>query len=276
MKTQKKFRGQAAVETAIVLPLFVFAMLGMVQLGLMNQARLLTKYAAYKAVRAGALYRGEIENMENAALAVLTPMVSRDDSVGGVKKTKDSGEYVAAFNSYQSGMRNKQAGNIHIAEVRICAPYGRGNVTGDFDNPETSKLSDWRNFEDTKLSIEVTFYYRLFIPFANGMLWYSARGVEGAAAIKNTMKYLKIHQGDQKIGGFKDPGNNASEDNVRAAAGQKKYIIPIRASYSMRMQSNWKSSPPSSNECHINWPKSGGSGGDSSDQDEPAVEDSFF
>ncbi len=36
------------VETAIVMPLFVFIMLGTLQLGLMHQAHAMTKYAAYK------------------------------------------------------------------------------------------------------------------------------------------------------------------------------------------------------------------------------------
>src|SRR4051794_41076235 len=67
--------GQAAVESAIVLPLFVFLILGILQLGLMHQARLMTKYAAYKAVRAGSLHNANVDEMEKAALAVLLPMV---------------------------------------------------------------------------------------------------------------------------------------------------------------------------------------------------------
>src|SRR5688572_13227446 len=69
-------RGQAAVETAIVMPLFVFTLLGLLQLGLLHQARLLTKYAAYKAVRSGSINRAKVDVMENAAIAVMLPMLS--------------------------------------------------------------------------------------------------------------------------------------------------------------------------------------------------------
>ena len=43
------------METALVLPVFVFLILGLLQMGLMSHARVLTKYAAFKAVRAGAV-----------------------------------------------------------------------------------------------------------------------------------------------------------------------------------------------------------------------------
>ena len=68
--------GQAAVETAIVMPLFVFIILGLLQLGLMHQAHLMAKYASYKAVRAGSLNRGDKEVMRRAALAVLLPLTN--------------------------------------------------------------------------------------------------------------------------------------------------------------------------------------------------------
>src|SRR5882672_3137010 len=68
--------GQAFVETALTMPLFVFVILGTLQLGLMHQAHALTKYAAYKAVRAGALRHAKKDVMERAAVAVLLPMIS--------------------------------------------------------------------------------------------------------------------------------------------------------------------------------------------------------
>src|SRR5579871_2571044 len=73
-------RGQAAVESAIVLPLFVFLILGILQLGLMHQARLLTKYAAYKAVRVGSLNNARKSKMEDAALATLRPLMSHNSN----------------------------------------------------------------------------------------------------------------------------------------------------------------------------------------------------
>ena len=88
-------RGQAAVESALTLPLAVFLILGTLQLFMMFQARLLAHYAAFKAVRAGVVNNGSCAAMNDAALLALMPAFTRTDSVDRV---------VAAFDA------RKQAG----------------------------------------------------------------------------------------------------------------------------------------------------------------------
>ena len=51
--TRNKESGQAMVETAIIIPLFIFILLGILQMGLIYQAKVLLKYAAYRAARTG-------------------------------------------------------------------------------------------------------------------------------------------------------------------------------------------------------------------------------
>src|SRR5947208_5083704 len=68
--------GQAAVETAIILPLLTFMVLGIIQLTMIQQASLMTEYAAYQAARAGVVWNGDWHKMEDAAIVVLTPTIA--------------------------------------------------------------------------------------------------------------------------------------------------------------------------------------------------------
>ena len=69
------------VESAIVLPLTVFMILGLLQLGLLQQGRAMAKYGAYKAARAGAIHSAKMKVMENAA--VLSVPLVVETGVGG-------------------------------------------------------------------------------------------------------------------------------------------------------------------------------------------------
>src|SRR5688500_4861563 len=76
--------GQAAVESALVLPLMVFMVLGILQLTLIQQAKLMTEYAAYQAARAGSVWNGSAERMHDAALVALLPTIHRTDDLAQV------------------------------------------------------------------------------------------------------------------------------------------------------------------------------------------------
>lgn len=79
--------GQAAVESAMVMPLMVFMCLGIIQLTMMQHARILTEYAAYQAARAGIVWNGNNERMHDAAIMALLPTMGRTDSFLKVGKT---------------------------------------------------------------------------------------------------------------------------------------------------------------------------------------------
>lgn len=65
--------GQAVVESAIVIPLMTFLILGIVQLSMMQHARIMNEYAAFNAARAGIVWNADRFIMENAALISLMP-----------------------------------------------------------------------------------------------------------------------------------------------------------------------------------------------------------
>jgi hypothetical protein len=234
--------GQAAIESAIVLPLFVFLILGILQLGLMHQARLITKYAAYKAVRAGALNNGKKAVMEKAALAVLLPIISKD--AGG-------GEFIKTINSasdFQSkwmwpdvtGNRMLDTG-IPLVEVTICGPSTK-EVNGaevDFDDPRSAASMAWKDAHKTKLRIQLTFNYRMPIPFANWVIH--------AAAFNRDIPWL-MRMGEKSTRAT--PNFGPSQSQYISAANRGKYVLPIRAAFTMRMQSNiFVREMPSENKC---------------------------
>jgi hypothetical protein len=285
----RRGRGQVVVETAIVMPMFVFLILGLLQLGLMHHARVMTKYAAYKAVRAGSLQRGEKDKMTKAALAVLLPVLGRNSASGAPYKTGNVGDYNTAWNA----MKDNKQDDVEFVHVEICNP-GKNQIgqNADFDDPRTlgqgsggstppsgedgdspdpdatpsipsinpavgpAPSFDWKAFNATKLQIQVTTYYRMYIPFANWMLWRLAIGEEQGSP--KQMRWL---------GWGVDPNKPQAVTlkKLKNMANAKKYVMPIRASYAMRMQSNFSQAGRNNlpggggngtpGDCKISWPK---------------------
>jgi hypothetical protein len=232
--------GQAAVESAIILPLFVFLLLGILQLGLMHQARLMTKYAAYKAVRAGAINNAKKSVMEREALAVMLPLVSEGRGGGEFIQTVNSAsDFQTKWNTPGvQGNRMTDTG-LQYVEVVTCGPTTKETGSGssgemDFDDPQVAASDDWQGNNRTKLRIQVTFNYRMPIPFANWVIF--------KAAMNREIPMLMRMGKPTKDWGF--------DNKYEAAASSGAYVLPIRAAYTMRMQSNlYLSQIPSSNAC---------------------------
>src|SRR5215213_5204064 len=74
-------QGQVTLEAALVMPLMVFFVLGLIQLTSMQHAKILTEYAAYNAARAGIVWNGNNERMRDAAIVSLLPTMGRTDRI---------------------------------------------------------------------------------------------------------------------------------------------------------------------------------------------------
>jgi hypothetical protein len=72
-RTGKCEKGQALAETAIVIMTFLILVLGIIQLSMVMNAKMMTNYAAYCAARAGTLYNGNPSMMNDAAATALIP-----------------------------------------------------------------------------------------------------------------------------------------------------------------------------------------------------------
>ncbi|SET11995.1 TadE-like protein [Myxococcus fulvus] len=247
--------GQSAVETAIVLPLFVFLILGILQLGLMHQARLLTKYAAYKAVRAGSIHNANVREMEKAAVAVLLPMLAqRASGEGGIEYVRPVGSGQEFADKWKELKDNKMADTeLKYAEVTICGPTkadaGGSGGEVDFDDPDNATSGDWKQSHRTKLRIQVTFNYRLVVPFADWVIFNAAR----ARDMPMLMRMGEVKGTEKsKVAVRKFGSASTGEGPYDAAASKRIYIAPIRATYTMRMQSNLYTNNddlPSRNAC---------------------------
>jgi hypothetical protein len=253
----------------------------------------MTKYAAFKAARAGSIHNAKLEVMKKAALAVILPMAGTGSPKGEhVYKTASIGDYTM---SYQLARMNTQISGTPIVDVTICNPTKtlftqKNEKYPDFDNPDVAPIEggdaskdddvtispapnaakSWKEAWGTRLNVQVTFYHRMVIPFANGMIWWMAMAQED----QQTLRVLRMGSEQRESSG----GNNKFGDTTQIKAKKTQangdwtletlvgaayaniYIMPIRASYGRRMQSNFFPDKsgfelPSKNGCHIPWKK---------------------
>ena len=239
--------GQAAIESALILPLFIFLILGTIQLGLMHQARLVTKYAAYKAARAGALHHARKEVMERAALSALLPLVSEGKGGGEyIQPITQAEDFQQKWGSRKFSTNKMADAPFPYVEATLCGPLRRDAPAGmrelDFDDPGIAAATDWRPSQRTKLRVQLTLYYRMPIPFANWV-------IHNIVLRKELPWVLRMGPEEQQ------QQQQQLEKRYEEAANKGIYILPIRAAYTMRMHSNlYLSSMPERNECRTTNP----------------------
>ncbi len=96
----------------------------------------------------------------------------------------------------------------------------------------------------------MTFFYRLVIPFANGVLWYAAAGVDPQQHELMQVLRMRAKNSDESGRGAK------TIQGLKTQASAGNYLLPIRANYAMRMQSNVMGSQlPGQNLCRVNFKK---------------------
>ncbi|MDY7231245.1 TadE/TadG family type IV pilus assembly protein [Hyalangium rubrum] len=265
-----------AVEAALTMPLFVFLILGILQLGLTSQARVMAKYAAYRAARVGALNHADPEAIEAAAILHLMPVLVGNDEV--IMPTSSSTDVIAKFNVFaQAGGIGNRLGATGLKQVKtvICGPTqaefgvggqrqlarvdqstlnGRGSSNEvDFDDPFVQSGPDnfyagasgadaLRRFNRMRLRVQVQLLYRMPIPFANMIITKAYLGLQMPSVMMMPQEN-------------KDPISRyvpQTYANVKRAHDLGIYVVPINAGYAMRMQSNMFLSrfrPPARNEC---------------------------
>ena len=83
---RKNEQGQVLVEAAIVMPLMVFFTLGIMQMTMMQQARIMTDYAAYAAARSGVVNNANPDSMSAAANIAVLPTRAKTNSLKSLAK----------------------------------------------------------------------------------------------------------------------------------------------------------------------------------------------
>jgi hypothetical protein len=220
----------------------------------MHQARLLTKYAAYKAVRAGSLHSVNQRSMERAALGVLLPMLSQGSSGAEfIKTTASASDFQAKWMWPGVAANRMMDTGIPYAEVVVCGPLKSelpGGAEVDFDDPAITASDDWGQGQRTKLRVQVTFNYRMPIPFANMVIFNVTRARDVPSVLMLGKGVTAAERAEVQAN--RRLGVATADSLYVAAASSGVYVMPIRATYTMRMQSNLfpQANPlPENNEC---------------------------
>jgi len=212
--------GQALVEAAFALPLTVVLILCAIQITQLQRARLLVEYAAFSAARAGAVLNGNGGSdgtdgpMHDAAALSLASSQGPADGLGAFART------FASFRAREAALR---ALGLPLVQVTVLNPrrgdfqrFGRhlGGREIDFDDVRPKAV------DASLLSIQVRYLVELRVPLANKLihsLWLASRGGRGV-----------------------EDGARGGPDlaSLALAGKQGRYLVPVQAFQTMRMQSN--------------------------------------
>jgi hypothetical protein len=145
-----KKRGQAMVEFAIMLPIFLMALLCFIQLSLMIHARFMLQYAAFCAARASIVYNGDDSEMRRSAAWALSPYFER-------LQNANSTELENAWNQAQNEL-------MMYGSIEIITPTDAENLLKN-----GSSLKNTLGSNDRNMRVRVSWNFPLMIPVANSL-----------------------------------------------------------------------------------------------------------
>ncbi len=282
MKTSSRLlrneSAQAMVETAIVCPMVIFFMLGVIQLGMMQQARLMVEYAAFNAARAGSVWNMSQWHMHRAAEMSLVPTRPAFPALGSVAGSSTTGNVTGRIENFG----NLGLSYAETVVANLLPMFGDKRVIHiDILNPTGTHFSDKEelDFDDpglrhqTQLTIRLTYFYRMKIPFANWVIfntWMEIRSRSHGMAASilsaiNSIFGTKIPIENRPFLAFDAVNYTAFTHGLAAAlsglmgngmssdyeglspwnwallityAAAKEYYMPLITSHTIRMQSN--------------------------------------
>jgi hypothetical protein len=226
----RRVRGASMVEFIIVLPVLLLLCLGIVQLGLLYQAKSTLDYATLQAARAGALDHGRKEAMRSGLARGLAPLFT-----------------------HSSGLVGQQQGLLYASTIELVKPgacqidvinptpaalqdFGR---TGEYPGATNREIpNDTLSFRNTTpgpnsglsiqdanlLKIRVTFCYAMYVPFANRTIF----------SLMNAIDDL-YSTGEPGNGLPRSPNSCYALSTVEGS-----WRIPLQSEAIVRMQTPWR------------------------------------
>ena len=294
VRRARQEEGQAMVESAVVIPLMVFLILGIIQLVMMQHAKIMTEYAAFNAARAGVVWNADRIIMENAAIISLMPtyeglfeqsdlgnplqMLTRiaqraalyqknrrlpqaidlvkngtDAIIGALPLSTSQQKQIGQQKDALLKQAEKQADKgLQQAITGFLGPDDDRMVSVQIINPTPKDFGtrgreipfdDFKHRKQTRLTIKVQYLYMMRVPFAN---WVIHQAWLAGAAGKQLYGAIWRPTGEKGSTGFSRKakgikGLKFKKPLYKKLAGistQGIYMVPLTASYTMRMQSN--------------------------------------
>lgn len=217
--------GQAAVESALVLPVMVFALLGVVQMSIAYQARLLNEYAAFKVARAASVYRLDCGRMVRAGLMALIPSMSRTGRGTPQQRFSRMAREVLTDNT-PAHLPYRPGETVPLVRVDY-------RVSG-FRRPFDAQLEVGE--APMKVHVRLAYFYEYRIPFAGWIIsrmWLASQTgrpwTTGADPVMPVQREVELVE----------PPAAPSPDwqVVERAQRQDYFTVPIVSTWSMRMMS---------------------------------------
>lgn len=230
----RRARGQAAVETALTLPLLIFMVLGTMQLFTLLQGRILAQYAVGRATRMGSLNHGKCEPMVRSAIALLMPAIDPSFALAANTGTVYARETQlrSTNNRYQPGKDTGRNGPVvWLDRVRpLVASIDRRFEEDTWNLPEGP---------DRTLEVRMTFWFPLKIPFANWAFARLSMAHWGVEEYHQASPYMAATRDAKWVasGASSPPATITGEMRARFYASPPQYVFPIQATYAMRMMS---------------------------------------
>ncbi len=220
--------GQASVEAALSLPLMVFLMLGTLQLFLMLQARILSEYAAFRAVRSGSVKHGDCTAMTHAAVLALMP--SYHSFLGGPGGSPGQ-KLGNAFGKYKDNVYRTSARGLPV-EGALVWILRDSPLAGAV--PREDLNFDQADSPNVRLEIRLVYWYPLRIPFAN---WVISRLTLSRWGLQDYMAADPLAPVKRANWKTENPTTleAALRDELMRRVSAGFYSLPIHASASLRM-----------------------------------------
>jgi hypothetical protein len=223
--------GQALVEAALTLPLTVFLILGTLQLFLMQQARIMAEYAAFRAVRAGSVNHGDCVAMTHAAIGALLPTFER---------VSTPGELGAAFGQHQNNTFGAtMAGSRALGNVPIVWLFRESPLASEIPGGVEDREFD-TSWDPMRLEVRLVFWFPLRIPFADWVITRMLLAHYGMLPYTSANPLL-LTQGQSEWPGPFTTDNMANYEEATVVSQYQSwasggyYLFPIMATHSMRM-----------------------------------------
>ena len=222
--------GQAAVESALAIPMSLFVVLGLLQMGMLQQARLLADYTAYRGTRTASVQRLDCTRMKESEIAALVSMLGRADEPGAWKRT---------FRKYKNNTEPR-ASNLPV----LVNHWAVENVRMPFDKPLAP------TDDPERIRVHLRFYYQMNIPFANWIIAKYFLAINGIQPWARSVDPLMATR-DVQFNGTAPSDREAQQDYaiVKSYFNKGIFVAPIYASWTMRMFSQGDFNGRASGDC---------------------------